>query len=94
MYVYIYVYVYIYIYIYIYISHYNGFVANHALGHMMYIAGRAHCLHVYHTHLASVGPEESACRESRCYIYIIMKTMFPPLGYHTMDVYIYIYIYI
>ena len=60
-------------------------MANHALGHMMYIAGRAHCLHVYHTHFASVEPEQSACRESRCYIYIIMKTFFPPLGYHTMD---------
>ena len=48
MYIYIYMYVYIYIYIYIYIYvimktmcppgyHHNGFVATHALGHMMYV---------------------------------------------------------
>ena len=47
MYLYVYVYVYVYVYIYIYICnhennvcppgyHHNGFVATHALGHMMY----------------------------------------------------------
>ena len=68
IYIYIYIYVYIYVYIYIYIHvyvimktmcppgyHHNGFVATHALGHMMYgchkaivvITGRAHCFHDY-----------------------------------------------
>ena len=40
--------------------HHNGFVATHALGHMMY----GSTLHIYYAHLASVRFEHSVCRGS------------------------------
>ena len=59
--------------------HHNGFVATHALGHMMpkcmschkaivVITGRVHCfhdyIHIYYAHLPSVRFEHSVCRGS------------------------------
>ena len=49
IYIYIYIYTYIHIFIYTYISGYypNGFVATHALGHMMYGCNRTLCAQVH-----------------------------------------------
>ena len=53
--------------------HHNGFVATHALGHMMYI---------YYAHLASVRFEHSVCRGSlmTTYIYIYIYILICKIG--------------
>ena len=63
-YIYIYFIIYIYIYIYIHVImqtmcpsgyHHNGFVASHALGHMMYDVHDVHDAHDLHIFLFSSG---------------------------------------
>ena len=60
--------------------HHNGFVATHALGHMMYVY-----IYIYYAHLASVRFEHSVCRGSlmTTYIYIYIHTYTYPL--HACD---------
>ena len=57
--------------------HHNGFVATHALGHMMY--GYTLLVpmnqHIYYAHLASVRFEHSVCRVSLMTTYITLHAL-------------------